>query len=211
MMGWTRHTGKRNGFTLIELLTVLMVLSVVSTLGVSAYFQLSRYWNVTVRGVDMQVTADRIFSRIDSDVNAVVSASLSGHAIWGEERLEETHRYNLVQLEHDRVVLPVEYISPVDGRLVRASVMYHIERGGIAPVLKRSMGTLGERPPAGAQEVIAEGVLSLRVQYRDGNEIVSHWDAARHPDALIVSVVLQDPNRLNEQVARRSVFPVQVR
>lgn len=199
------------GFTLIELLTVLMVLSVVSTLGVSAYFQLSSYWNATARAVDQQVTIDRIFQSFQSDLDQLLSAKLTGHALHGETRLESERRYKMVQLEDDRVVLPVEYQNPATGAWTRASVMYHIDRSAPVPVLRRTLGELGAETPAGASEIVAEGVLSLRIRYHTAEGVHDAWSQARHPDSVAVSLVLQNPTRPEEQIARRALLPVQVR
>lgn len=199
------------GFTLIELLTVLMVLSVVSTLGVSAYFQLSSYWNATARSVDQQVTVDRIFRSIQSDLDQLLSATLTGHALHGEARLESERRYKMVQLEDDHIVLPIESRNPATGAWTRASAMYHIDRSAPIPVLRRTLGELGTETPAGASEIVAEGVLSLRLRYHTADSIRDDWHENRHPDSVEVSLVLQNPHRPEEQIARRALLPVQVR
>ncbi len=199
------------GFSLLELMVVIALMSVVTTIGLGVFIRVSDLWGETVKRTDLHTDASRIFERMRDDFDHVVSARLSGVPLTGEERLDAKNRYKLVQLESDRIVLPVEQAAgPDTPQVQRVGVQYQIDRSGPAPVLVRTVGELGASPPAGARMEIAEGVLSLRFEYHDGAEWRAEWHEALLPEAVRVSMVLQDSERAWEQIARKAVYTIRV-
>jgi type II secretion system protein J len=201
---------KRNGFTLLELLTVLAVLSVVSTLGVTAFFKITDYWQVTTLRQQMHVNSEQAFGSMRDDFGNLLSYQLSGFALSGTARLEDEKRYGRVPLEDDAVVFPITYVNPLTEQREQRMVRYGIDRVGVVPRLVRHTGPLGSERPSDQEEVIAEGVLSMRCSYFDGAQWRSEWPAGPLPEAVRVSLVMQDPDRPYEQIARTQVFTLKV-
>jgi prepilin-type N-terminal cleavage/methylation domain-containing protein len=202
---------RRAGFTLLELLTVLAVLAVVSTIGIGVFFSITDHWRETTLGMDLQKTANRVFDSMRRDIDQVVSTRRTGAPLWGERRLETEQRYQRVQLENDRFVLPIETLNPVTELHERYSVLYEIDRSGAAPALVRVSGPLGARLPDGAREVLAPGVLALRVAYYDGIDWQPEWKGPALPEAVRISLVLMDLVRPWEQIVREQTFNVYVK
>lgn len=202
---------RRRGYTLMELLTVLAVLAVVSTIGMTILFRVNDYWNVTSIRSNLNAAAETAFATMQRDFDQVLSAKRSGISMTGSRRLEEKKRYGLVQLEDDRVTLPVETVQPETGQIERYNVMYHIARDGSTPILMRTLGALGANPPAGANHVVLEGVLSMRVEYHDGVSWLPEWNQPLLPEAVRVWLVLINPDRPWEQISREAVFAIHVK
>jgi hypothetical protein len=76
--------------------------------------------------------------------------------------------------------------------------------------MRRMEGGFDKAEPQGAEEVLAEGVMSMRIEYFDGTGWRGEWNEGRHPSALRVSIVLQDLDRPYEQTARKCAFPIRV-
>lgn len=201
---------RRSGFTLIELLTVLAVLSVVSTMGVAAFFKITDHWRVTTLRQTMGTEAKDAFSALRADLGTLISYDLSGVPLHGVRRLEEEKRYGRVPLEDDSLIFPVSYTNPLTGTVVRRSVHYSINRVAGLPRLMRHEGPLGAERPDEQEEVVAEGVLAMRCSYFDGRQWVPEWPGGPLPDAIRVSLVLQGVHRPHEQIARTEVFTLQV-
>lgn len=202
----------RAGFTLFEMLVVIAVLSVVSTVAVTAFSSVSSYYRTTALRMDLAVRADAVFNAMQQDFARLAPSNRDGVAIWGERRLEETQRFGRVPLENDFLVLPIASFDPKSGLSERIAVMYAVDRTTTVPTLKRTLGPADAHPPAGAQSDVAEGVLSMTVEYTDGvNGWQRVWPGPAHPSAVRVSLTLRDPNRAWEQVARVAEFTVNVR
>jgi prepilin-type N-terminal cleavage/methylation domain-containing protein len=201
----------RRGFTLLELIVVLAVLSVVSTLGISAFVSISSYYNTTARRAALDVQAQEIFERLREDCAMVVPSSFAGGSFFSVRQMEESKRYGRVPLENDSVVVPISFFNPVTEEVVRASVQYRIDRSeGVPRLMRRMEGGFDKAEPQGAEEVLAEGVMSMRIEYFDGTGWRGEWNEGRHPSALRVSIVLQDLDRPYEQTARKCAFPIRV-
>ncbi len=211
---------KRRGFTLLELLVALVLLSVVSGIGIRVFFRISDEWRVTSLRLDMNTEAERIFSELDRDFGRIVSAKLSGVSVVGETRSQDvplmargsnkdTERA-FQRMEDDCVVLPIAFTNGQSGQTERACVMYHIDRGGAVPALVRTLGAFSSKPPEGAKQVVAKGVMALRVEYDDGSAWQPRWNRPELPKAVRISLTLQHPDRPWEQISRKAVFGVHV-
>ena len=201
---------RRSGFTLFEMLTVIAILAIVTTIGMRLFYRITDAWNTTALRMELNAQADTLFEIMSDDFSQVLSSELSGMPLVGQSAVEEVKRYKRVRLENDCIILPIEYQNPLVGRTERTSVMYHIDRSKDSPKLIRTLGVLGKNPPAGAKQVVSENVLSMRIEYNDGEAWLPAWDRSKMPNAVRVSVVLTDANRTYEQIARRTVFTIQV-
>lgn len=200
------------GFTLFEMLVVIAVLSVVSTIAVTAFASVTGYYRTTALRMELASRADSVFEKFQEDFARVAPSTRDGVVIWGERRLEESQRYGRVPLENDFIVLPLASEDPKTGLSERIAVQYAIDRSGPVPVLKRTLGPAEARPPAGAQNDVAEGVISLTVEYPDGQGGWARtWSGDKHPAAVRISMTLRDLNRPFEQIARAAEFTVNVR
>lgn len=212
---------RRDGFTLIELLTVLAVLAVVSTIGMSIFFKVSGEWRSSTLRLDLNALAGATFERLDRDFGHIASAKLSGEAFFGAQRSQDVpvkprgdgkdRERAFQRIEDDRLILPLEQENPETHRVERMNVMYQIDRNGSVPALVRTMGSPGQMPPAGAQEKIAEGVLAMRIEYDDGASWKPDWNQASLPEAVRVSLTLMSPDRPWEQIARKQDFTIHVK
>jgi len=201
----------RRGFTLLELIVVLAVLSVVSTLGISAFVSITSYYNTTARRAALDVQAQEIFERMREDCAMVVPSSFAGGSFFSVRQMEEVKRYGRVPLEDDSVVLPISFFNPITEEVVRASVQYSIDRSeGTPRLMRRLEGGFDKAEPQGAEEPLAEGVMSMRIEYFDGTGWRAEWNEGTHPSALRVSIVMQDLDRPYEQTARKCAFPIRV-
>ncbi len=200
------------GFTLIELLVVLAILSVVTTLGVTAFSSITGNYRATQRAMKLESVTQQIFSSLQTDCESVTSAELCGVPTRGVRAMEEQDRFGRVPLENDRLVMPINYFNPLQGSIERMMVMYHIERGaGPAKLLRTIQGGYSKDDPAGATAVVAENVLSVRFEFFDGAKWQVGWEGATHPSALRCSVTVFDEDRPGEQISRSAAFPIRVR
>ncbi len=212
---------RRAGFTLMELLTVLAVLSVVSTIGISLFFRINDEWRGTTLRLDLNSIAGRAFDRMERDFGHLASAKLSGAVLAGEQRSQDIplqprgmgkERERAFQrTEDDRIILPIEQINAETQRMERLNVMYQIDRSGVAPALTRTLGASDQMPPAGAKETIAEGVLAMRIEYDAGAGWQPNWSQAALPETVRVSLIVMSPDRPWEQLARKQVFSIHVK
>jgi prepilin-type N-terminal cleavage/methylation domain-containing protein len=200
----------RGGFTLFELLVVLGVLAIVTTIGGTAFSALTDAWRIVSLRNTLNERAIALFDSIRRDTEQLVAPQLSGVPLLGIPATEEQKRYGRVPLESDRVILPIALNAP-DGSLLRQSVMYSIDRSGAVPVLRRTPAKFGETAIDGALGTpLAQGVLALRIEYLNDGKTLNEWRQPGAPEALRVSVVLQDIDRPYEQIARSATFALRV-
>jgi len=200
---------RRRGFTLIELLVVIAVVSVVTGIGVRAFFSVTSSWSTQTVRLGLESKAGGALDAIGRDVAQLLATGLAGQGLRGESRLEETKRFGRVMLEDDRLVLPIGERDP-GGAALRHVVHYRIDREGSLPSLVRGVGPLGGGGAVGEGLVVCAGVLSMRCEFFDGAVWQREWSRSSHPEAVRVSLVVRDEFRPEEQIARVAVFPVRV-
>lgn len=207
-----------SGFSLIELIVVLALLSVVSTLGLVAFFRVDARWRTDqVRG-RLYASADAIFAEMREDFGRVLSSRLSGVPVRGVSNTyvdaREGSRFWHMGFEDDQFILPVESWNPVTGLIERHNVMYQIARDTGGCRLVRRYGALEEPVPAGASADLhsaAAEVLALCAEYSDGTSWQRGWNRPDAPRAVRVSLTLMDKNRYYEQISQKAVFTINAR
>lgn len=203
---------KHAGFSLVEMLVVLAMLSVVSTVGIGAFISITGSYRTTEKRMDLEGVAQRALESIGEDCSLLTASRLAGTALRGVRSMEDAARYGRVPLEDDHIVLPVSYQNPLEKRVERLSVAYAIDRETAPARLVRTMqGGYGHEAPGGATETVATGVLSMRIDYFDGNVWQENWSAEQHPVQVRVSVTVFDLDRPYEQLSRSATFPIRVR
>lgn len=204
------RTRKANGFTLLELLTVMVLMGVATTMGITMLFKVSDAWRETTRRMELEERASRIFNEMRKDFAVVVSPSVDGATIRGSCRSASDNRFYRVPLEDDRMTLPVSLRLKPDEPPRRVDVTYQIDRQSGRTVLLRTINIPGA---AGTPFEVADGVLAMRIEYgerhSDGSWFPA-WTKPELPAAVRVSLTLVDPFRPTEQISRKTVFPVRV-
>lgn len=200
------------GFTLFELLVVLAVMSVVSTIGVTAYNRVTGVWRVSALRMELGSSAETILESIRRDMENVPSARRTGLAIQGVDVLSEEVNYRRVPLDNDRLILPIVQTN-LNGMTERLAVKYHIQRDTAGNHLVRTSGPMDGSEPAGATLFLNDAnVLSLDVQFLDGGAWKPVWTGPDHPEAVRVALTLAGRGtRQVEQITRSAVFPVRVK
>ncbi|HNR34609.1 MAG TPA: type II secretion system protein, partial [Candidatus Hydrogenedentes bacterium] len=74
------------GFTLLELLTVIALMGVATTMGITMLFKVSDAWRETTRRMELDELASRIFNEMRKDFALVVSPAVDGASIRGSRR-----------------------------------------------------------------------------------------------------------------------------
>lgn len=206
---------KRSGFTLFELLVVLSVMSVVSTIGVTAYSRVTGVWRVSALRMEMASNAEYIFETIRRDIENVPSSLRTGQAIRGTDVLNEEVNYRRVPLDNDTLVLPVLQVGG-KGLSERIAVKYHIQRNGTDHVLARTAGPMGGSDPNGSSLMVSDvnraNVLSMDIQYLSAGVWQPVWSGPTHPEAVRVALTLAGKGQREvEQITRSAVFPIRVK
>lgn len=198
------------GFTLFELLVVLAVMSVVSTIGVTAYSRVTGVWRISAMRMELGSTADNIFDTVRRDLENVASSRRTGQVIQGIDVLSEDAMYGRVPLDNDRIVLPIVQVG-LNGTAERLAVRYHVRRDGVPDQLTRTLGPMDGTEPNGASQVIAENVLALDIEYLNDGAWQPSWSGATQPEAVKINLTLSGVGQWrNEQITRSAVFPVYV-
>lgn len=204
--------GHTQGFTLIEVLAVIAVFAVAISLSASTFISALSGRQALQARTALHAQAERALDTVAQDFNRLVPARLSGVAVRGEQGwFQDDSRYWRMQLEDDRLILPVEVINPDTALREHATVMYQIDRGQEPAVLVRTYGALDAAVPEGATEQVVQNVHGFRVEFHDGEEWLPRWEEPTMPAAVRVSLTLADPTRLEEQIARTSTFAIHVR
>lgn len=206
-----KRNAANKGFTLFELLVVLVVMSVVSTIGISVYVRLTEVWRISAMRMELGATAEDIFQSIRLDMNNVVSSQRTGQAIRGVDVLSEKDVYRRVPLDNDYFILPILQTG-ANGTTERLAIKYHINRESGTDALTRTLGPMDGSEPGGASQVIADNVLALDVEYLSAGAWQPAWSGTTQPEAVRVHITLAGSNQWrSEQVTRSAVFPVYVK
>ena len=133
----------RRGFTLLELLVVMTVLSVVTTIGVTAFIRVTGYWNGASSLARLETGAAAAFESMGDDFAAVLSSRTAPGAFTGVRG--GVNGGGAAELADDRVTLPVEQVNAATGGRERVLVTYVIDRegAGAARLLRRSVPSTG--------------------------------------------------------------------
>ena len=208
-----KNRNKRHGFTLLELLTVLAVLSVVTTIGVQAFFKMTSVWADTSTGMEVNAKSVDIFNTIRQDFERVASAKRTGQSIQGVDRLETEKQINRHMPQDDRLIIPIYQRNQGDGPWEQLSVMYHIDRENGAPSLQRSfVQNDGSELKTGSSQLIGERILAMNIEYLNSeNTWDKEWSRPESPAAVRVSLTIGLKNRPSKHVSREAVFPIHVK
>jgi len=216
MKGTPRKPRRQRGFTLIELLVVLTILSVVSAVGTTAFVTVTAAWNEARAMTELDRQAEDVFQAIRKDVNALISHDLSGLSLTSESgEIEDDRKFPVIQLEDDRVSLPVRASEVSQSLEVAARVGYHVDRSGESRLVRTIGPAAAEFPKTGRQDLTPRArVLGFNVEYlarTPGAGWVREWTRTEPPAALRVSVSMEDTDRSDFQIARKVVIPVKTR
>ena len=211
------HTHPTNaptkGFSLIELITVVAVLSVVMSLGTTMFFKIMDLGNNSARALRMEEKANNAFATMRRDFTQMLSTDQAGTTIVGEHRKIQDNIFAWgIELEDDRVTLPVSTKNPGTDLVEQWSVLYRIGRDEQGPPrLERLHVPLGQDHNDGAVQVVAEWVTSMNIEYHDGVSWRPSWSQKQAPESVRISLTLMSPNRSNEQIARKTAFTLHVK
>jgi prepilin-type N-terminal cleavage/methylation domain-containing protein len=198
----TRH----RGFTLFELLVSMTILSVVSTLAVTAFISATGYWNELQATVQLDQNATAALDSLRDDFGRVLPSCVSNAALRGHAGTvtDDSHSWRTT-FEDDRIEMTVDQYNTAGKQRETATVAYHIDRKNGVPRLVRSA-----RGSAASEMVVAPNVAGLRFAWFDGKQWLDAWEQAGLPRAVRVSLSLVDPRRPTRNLARTVVFNVNV-
>jgi len=208
--------GARRGFTLLEVLVVIVILSVVSGLGTSAFVTITSAWNDQQSMSQLNAMAEDVFSAIATDFSDTLSHDLSGVPISGASRDSvDTRTVPAAHNADDTLVIPIQGAAAGRTRERLATVGYRIDRSAATMPLLRTLGELGDKTPGANGQSLVPGArtLAFRVEYlseKPGRLWIQEWNGADHPRAVRVSITLQDLNRPDLQLSRKSVMHIHV-
>ena len=217
-MSTSRFDNKsKAGFTLIELLVVLSILSVVTTLGTTAFITITTAWNEQRALIALDREAQKVFETIERDLSDTLSQELSGVTITGANRDQKsTGTWPETHLADDALSIPIQGSAAQRTRQRSARVGYYIDRSAGGASFVRTTGKLSEGfPTTGRQDLIPDvRTIAFRVEYLtdDPEKVwVPTWNRAAHPEAIRLSLTLEDADRPEFQLSRKAVMRVHVR
>ena len=214
---------RRAGFTLIEILVVISLMGVVTSLGISAFVDMSEAWKSTRTMSELDREASNAFRMIEQDFASVVSTELSGISLRGIHRdLESSEkgaspRYFDRVLADDAIVIPVP--AGAGGEADIGLISYSVNRADNSHRLVRTFGDITLREDQSLVEVdvvnpnVAE-VIRFRIDYSDSaGEWSAEWTDTPLPQAVRVSMTLEQPGKYGQhlQITRKAVFAIHVR
>ena len=170
------------GFTLLELLLVISIMGVLTWIGTGTFVKITSHWREVKALVDLQIMIDTAFDRV---------------------------------LANDRVTFWVQSQPINSDRLVTQRISYYIVREGSRHRLVRSTVDPATNLP-GQEFSLIDGAqaVRLRFEYASDNGAegwLDRWDRPSLPRAIRVSLMIEDPNRPDRQLARKAVFGNEVR
>jgi len=212
--------GKQSGFTLIELLTVMALLSVVTSIGVTMFFRISDLWRETALRTDLGQNAQSALEIIRNDFGQTLSPERADADFAATDEsyafTSPDSPYWRQHIENDSLVFPVAIPNYVLKQRELRRIRYAVDRSGITHRLMRQVLPLhGDTEPENFSAVaVADGVIGFNVECQiDGawvNALPLNGDAPMPPSQIRISLSLQDPDHPTEQVSRMAVFPLHV-
>lgn len=206
---------KRSGFTLFELLVVLSVMSVVSTIGVTAYSRVTGVWRVSALRMEMASNAEYVFETIRRDIENVPSSLRTGQAIRGTDVLNEEVNYRRVPLHTRTPGAPRAAIGQYGPFRTDCREQPHPAKRH-RPYPARTVGPMSAGDPNGSSLMVSDAdranVLSMDIQYLSAGEWQPVWTGSTHPEAVRASLTLAGKGQREvEQITRSAVFPIRVK
>lgn len=208
------------GFTLLELLLVISIMGVLTWIGTGTFVKITSHWREVKALVDLQIMIDTAFESIRADFSHIESSELSGQSLEGLRRelageAVDKERFNDRVLANDRITFSVQSQPINSDRLVTQRISYYIVREGSRHRLVRStVDPATNRPTQEFSLIDGAQAVRLRFEYasNDGAEgWLDRWDRPSLPRAIRVSLMIEDPNRPDRQLARKAVFGNEVR
>lgn len=215
-----RGLGSAQGFTLLELLLVISIMGTLTWIGTGTFVKMTTHWREIKAISDLEIMSNTAIASIRADFSHLESSELSGRSlkgirneIAGED--VDSERFNDRVLADDRVTFSVQSKPIASDRLVTETVSYYILRDGKRHRLVRSVfdATTNEH----RQEFsLIDGAQAVRLRFEyasdDGAEgWLDRWDRQTLPRAVRVSLMIEDPERPDRQIARKAVFGNEVR
>jgi prepilin-type N-terminal cleavage/methylation domain-containing protein len=194
------------GFTLLELIVSLTILSVVSTLAVSAFVNANDYWNGLRSAAELDRNATAALDSLRGDFGSLLPSRVSNTALRGltATAVDDRHSWRST-FEDDRAEMVTDQYNMLSSQHEMATVGYSIDRHGEIPRLVRTA-----RGSAVTETVIAPNVAGLNFAWFDGKQWLDAWEKPGLPRAVRVSLSLVDPDRPGRNLARTTVFNVNV-
>lgn len=200
------------GFSLIELVVAIGLLGVVSTIAVGMFVRMSDLWTDMEAQVEMNDRAEYALARIEEDLTELVSPRTAGAPLVVTDAVHQDDRYFwAIDLADDAITLPTRVLQREDGIRRWVEVAYAVDRS--TWTLMRSATAPGGASDAAPQPMIAAtGVVQFNVSCRDRDGAWrTAWDEPEPPEAVRVSLVMMNPGRPWQQIARTAVYRVRVR
>jgi prepilin-type N-terminal cleavage/methylation domain-containing protein len=203
------------GFSLFEIIVAMGILSVVTTIGATAFIGMTGAWRDTRTLAEMDAAANTAFESIERDVLALLPPALSNTPLRGLESTAEDNRFLQITLADDQLVLPV-LMEDTNGLGEPRSVMYRVLRGSDTDGnrLLRVVGPLGdEYPQSVSSDIISRfEVIALRFEFSDhgAGGWATGWAGDTLPRAIRVSMTLKSRSQHHLQLSRKAVFTVPV-
>lgn len=199
------------GFSLIELVVAIGLLGVVSTIAVGMFVRMSDLWADMEAQVEMNDRAEYALARIEEDLTELVSLRTAGAPLVVTDAVHQDDRYFwAIDLADDAITLPTRVLQREDGIRRWVQVTYAVDRS--TWTLMRSATAPGGASDAARPVIAATGVVQFNVSCRgrDGAWRAA-WNDPEPPEAIRVSLVMMNPGRPWQQIARTAVYRVRVR
>lgn len=211
-----RSFARKSGFTLIEMLVVIGILGVITGIGARMFSGMLSHWNAVERRIEIDTVADQVFDDLRQDVASIVPSSLAGAGMVGARESAQVPvpgpRSAFRTVDSDRLAFPV-LLRTEDNRSVTATVTYFVQHRTEDQIsrLVRKVET-PDGLSATSSPAWGRGITEFRVEFADESGWVETWSKPGLPTAVRIHLVVVDPiTGLNEEIARKAVFPVHPR
>lgn len=208
------------GFTLLELLLVISIMGVLTWIGAGTFVKITSHWREVKAMSDLELLIDTAFDSMREDFNHLESSELSGQSLVGirsELAGEEVDRERFIDrvLADDRVTFSVQSKPLNSERLVTQRISYSVLRDGSRHRLVRSTINSAKNEVGQVFSLIdGAQAVRLRIEYAGDSSAegwLDRWNRQALPRAIRVSLMIEDPQRPDRQLARKAVFGNEVR